>query len=50
MKEQIRKLILSLGADVCGFARIDRFDGVRLNAASASIIVRWTKLSHIAYL
>jgi epoxyqueuosine reductase QueG len=26
MKEQIRKLILSLGADVCGFANIDRFD------------------------
>jgi epoxyqueuosine reductase QueG len=27
MKEQIRNLILSLGADVCGFACIDRFDG-----------------------
>jgi epoxyqueuosine reductase QueG len=26
MKEQIRNLILSLGADVCGFAHIDRFD------------------------
>jgi epoxyqueuosine reductase QueG len=25
MKEQIRNLIMSLGADVCGFARIDRF-------------------------
>jgi hypothetical protein len=25
MKERIRNLILSLGADVCGFARIDRF-------------------------
>jgi epoxyqueuosine reductase QueG len=25
-KEQIRNLILSLGADVCGFARIDRFE------------------------
>lgn len=28
MKEEIRKMILDLGADVCGFARIDRFDGV----------------------
>ncbi len=26
MKEQIRELILSFGADVCGFANIDRFD------------------------
>jgi hypothetical protein len=25
MKEQIRSLILSLGADVCGFARTGRF-------------------------
>jgi hypothetical protein len=25
MKEQIRSLIMSLGTDVCGFARIDRF-------------------------
>jgi epoxyqueuosine reductase QueG len=27
MKEQIRELVLSLGADICGFANIDRFDG-----------------------
>ena len=27
MKESIRSLVLSLGADVCGFAAIDRFHG-----------------------
>lgn len=26
MKEQIRKIVLSYGADLCGFANIDRFD------------------------
>lgn len=26
VKEQIRKLILDLGADICGFSNIDRFD------------------------
>ncbi|GHT58522.1 (Fe-S)-binding protein [Bacteroidia bacterium] len=26
MKEKIRTLVLSLGADICGFAHIDRFD------------------------
>jgi len=26
IKEQIRELILSLGADVCGFANVDSFD------------------------
>jgi epoxyqueuosine reductase QueG len=37
MKEQVRNLILSLGADVCGFACVDRFEGAPEGYAPADI-------------
>lgn len=38
MKEQIRELVLSCGADICGFANIDRFDVAPLGFKPTDIL------------